>query len=113
VIITDPHGRDHILCLLGRFCLSDHQHHLWWYDTAQGVKHHHLILLISMAIFDDASESSRLQLHIHLKRPIGVIDLSDDSVATSTAHLTNHLLDHHSVFGDVVVGFLPRHFHKD
>jgi hypothetical protein len=110
-IIGDPHGRDRVLDLLGRFLLSECRHHFRWYRAAEGVKHHHL-LLIGAAILDDALENSCFQLHINHERPIRVIGLGVGRVATLTAHLTNHPLDHDSIFGGVVVDLLRLHDHN-
>jgi hypothetical protein len=62
----------------------------------------------------DTSESPRLQLHLHQERPIGVIGLSEGRVATPAANLTNHHLDHNSIFGGVVVAgsLATRHLHN-
>jgi hypothetical protein len=85
------------------------------YRAAQGVKRHHLILLIGAAVLDDAPESSYLQLHLYQECPIRVISVGEGRVASSpssrAAYLTNHPLDHDSVFGGVV-GLLPYHLHN-
>jgi hypothetical protein len=66
--------------------------------------------LIGAAVLDDALESLRLQLHLHQEHPIGVIGLGEGRVATPTANLMNHPLDHNSVFGGVIVaGSLASH----
>jgi hypothetical protein len=74
-IIASLHGRDRVLGLLHRFLLNDRRHHLRWCHTAQGVKRHHLFMLIDATVLDDASESPRLQLHFHQKCSIRVIGL--------------------------------------
>jgi hypothetical protein len=70
--------------------------------------------LIGGAILDDDLESPRLQLHLHQERPIGVIYLGEGRVATPTANLMNHPLDHNSIFGGVIVtrSLSSRHLHN-
>jgi hypothetical protein len=111
-IIANPLGCDHVLGLLSRFLHSECRHHIQWYHASEGVKRHHLLLLISTTILNDALESPRLQLHLNHERPIRVIGLGVGRVATPTAYLTNHPLDHDSIFGGVVVDLLSRHLHN-
>jgi hypothetical protein len=75
---------------------------------------HHLLQLISAAIPDDAPESPRLQIHLHQEHPIRVIGLGEGMVATLVVNLTNHPLDHNSVFGGVIVvgSLASRHRHN-
>jgi hypothetical protein len=111
--IADLHVRNHVLGLLGHFLLGECQDHIRWYRVVEGVKRHHLLLLIGAAILDDALESSCLQLHLNHERPITVISLGVGRVATPTADLTNLPLNHDSIFGGVVVDLLSHHLHKD
>jgi hypothetical protein len=106
-VVADSHGRDHVPCLLAHFLLGDHRHHHWWYRAAQGVKRHHLLLLIGVTVLDDAPESMHLQLYLHQERPIRVIGLCEDRVATPAAYLMNRPLDHYSIFEGVVADPLP------
>jgi hypothetical protein len=71
-------------------------------------------MLIGVTVLDDALESPRLQLHLHQERPIGVIGLGEGRVATPAVNLTNHPLDHNSVFGGVIVtgSLASRHRHN-
>jgi hypothetical protein len=110
-VIADPHGRDRMPVLVGCILLSDRWHHLWWYHAAQGVKCHHLLLLIGVVVLDNAPESSRLQLHFHQERPIEVTGLGEGRVASPTTYLTNYPLYHDSIFGGVI-DLLPRHLHN-
>jgi hypothetical protein len=110
-IIADPHGHDRVPCRLGRFLLGECQHHFQWYCAAEGVKRHHLLILIGAAILDDALESLRLQLHPNHECPIGVTGLGVGRIATPTTYLTNHPVDHDSIEG-VVVDLLPHHLHN-
>jgi hypothetical protein len=70
--------------------------------------------LIGAAILDDASGSPWLQLHLHQEHPIRVIGLGEGRVATPSANLTNHPLDHNSIFGGVIVAesLASRHLHN-
>jgi hypothetical protein len=111
-ITTNPHGHDRVLSLLVNFLLGKCWHHFRWYRATQGIKRHHLLLLIGATILDDALESPRLQLHLNQRCLIRVIGLGVGMVATPTAYLTNHPLDHDSIFGGVVVDLLPRHLHN-
>jgi hypothetical protein len=114
-ITADPHGRDRVLGLLVCFLPGECCHQFWWYRALQGIKLYHLLLLIGATILDDTLESSQLQLHLlHLnqKCPIGVIGLGVGMVATPTPYLTNHPLDHDTIFGGVVVDLLPCHLHN-
>jgi hypothetical protein len=112
-IITDPHGHDCVPGLLGRLLLGDRQHLLQWYNTAQCIKHHHLLLLIGAAVLDDAPESPRLQLHLHHECPIRIIDLGEGMLATRAVNLTNHPLYHNSIFESVIItgSLSSRHLH--
>jgi hypothetical protein len=65
-------------------------------------------MLIGAAIFDDALDGMRLQLHLHQEHPTEVIGLGEGRVASPRTYLTNHPLDHDSFFGGVF-GLLPRH----
>jgi hypothetical protein len=109
MVIADPHGHDHVLGLHGYILLGDHQHHLQWYRATQGVENHHLLLLIRIAALDDALESLCLQLYLHLESPIRVIGHGEGRVDTPIAYLTNHPLDHDSIFRGVVIDLLPHH----
>jgi hypothetical protein len=80
-----------------------------WYCAAQGVKCHHLLLLIGTVILDDAPKSPHFQLHLQQERPIRVIGLSKSRVATSAAYLMYHPLYHDPIFGGIV-GLLPAIF---
>jgi hypothetical protein len=106
---SSPHGHDHVLGHLGYILLGDRRHHLLWYRATQGVENHHLLLLIGIAALDDALESPCLQLYLHLESPIRVIGHGEGRVDTPVAYLTNHPLDHDSIFRGVVIGLLSHH----
>jgi hypothetical protein len=111
-ITADPRGHDRVLGLIVRFLLGECRRQFRWYCDTQGIKRHYHLFLIGATILDDALESPHLRLHINQKRSIRVIGLGVGMVATPTAYLTNHPLDHDTIFGGVVVDLLPCHLHN-
>jgi hypothetical protein len=67
---------------------------------------------IGATVLHDVLEHARHQLHLHQECPIRVVGLSNDGIATPGTHLKDYLLDHHTIFGGVVVRFLPGHLQR-